>query len=63
MTRMARKVDADLQGTIAVAADVESLPLLEFSGFGISYRSRDKSMKYVADKTISILPELLVLVE
>lgn len=53
----------DLQSTIAVMAGAESIPVVNAVGLSVGYRSKDKRVKKAVDKTISILPELLMLVE
>jgi glycosyltransferase involved in cell wall biosynthesis len=63
MNLIAKEAKTDLQSTIAVMSGPESLPMVGPAGLSVAYRSKDKGLKKAADKTISILPELLMLVE
>lgn len=61
--RAAEQANSDAEGTIVVTARSEALPLMQAAGLSVAYRSKDKLVKKTAAKTISILPELLILVE
>lgn len=49
--------------TIMVANSVKSLPLHRAAGLSIAYKPKDKELKEAADKTISMLAEILAIVE
>lgn len=61
--RAANQAETDAEGTIMVAASSDAIPLMQAAGLSVAYRSKDKSLRKNAAKTISILPELLILVE
>ncbi len=63
MNAMANAAKTDLQSTIAIMSSSESLPMVGPAGLSVAYRSKDKNLRKAVDKTISILPELLMLVE
>jgi len=63
MNRAATAAGTDLESTITIVSSKESLPMVAPAGLSIAYRTKDKNLKKAVDKTISILPELLMLVE
>jgi glucosyl-3-phosphoglycerate synthase len=63
MSRAAKDAGTDLESTIVIVSGTESLPMIAPAGLSVAYRAKDKYLKKAADKTISILPELLMLVE
>lgn len=63
MHKAVRAADTSAENTIAVVSSQEGIPLLEEAGLGISYRSKSREVRQASNKNISILPELLMLVE
>lgn len=49
--------------TIMIANSPKSIPLQNSAGLSVAYKPTDKNMKTMADKTISVLAEILAIVE
>ena len=49
--------------TVMVANSPKCLPLFLKTGFSIAFRPEDQFLKEIADKTITILPEILAIME
>lgn len=58
-----RKQKIKASEAIMVASTLETVPLIETTGLGIAFRPTTKELKEKAEKTISVLAELLAIVE
>jgi HAD superfamily phosphoserine phosphatase-like hydrolase len=61
--RVIRKANVGLPETVIVASTVRALPIFQRVGLGLAYRPKNKELKMTADKTITVLAEVLALVE
>ncbi len=61
--RVAKKTGTKLSEAVIVANSSRMLPIFDNVGLSIAYRSKSKNLKAVADKTITVLAEILALVE
>lgn len=61
--RMLQLAKVKATETIMVANSKRSIPLQNFAGLSIAYQPKDKILKEIADKTITVLAELLAIVE
>ncbi|HOX41212.1 MAG TPA: HAD-IB family phosphatase [bacterium] len=63
LNRILRKTELKCSEAIAVANSSKALPLIKAAGLGIAYRPSNSELKDHASKTISLLPELLAIIE
>lgn len=61
--RLTRRINAKLEEVVMVAHTERALPILDRAGLSLAYRPKAKEMKTRADKTITVLAEVLALVE
>ncbi|MBI4032784.1 HAD-IB family phosphatase [Candidatus Berkelbacteria bacterium] len=61
--RLARRAKVRLKDTVVVANSPKVIPILGKVGLSLAYRPTSKELRREADKTISVLAEILALVE
>jgi len=63
MASAIRKAGVKASQTIMVANSKRSIPIMKSAGLSIAYRPKSSELKEVADKTISVLAEILAIIE
>lgn len=63
IVRLARRRRIKMKQIVLVTSSTRTFELFEKVGLTVAYRPTNKELKLMADKTIKILPELLIIVE
>jgi 3-deoxy-D-manno-octulosonate 8-phosphate phosphatase KdsC-like HAD superfamily phosphatase len=63
LPRILAKTKVKPSEVLLIANSPQCIDIMQKVGFSIAYRPKDKILREVADKTISILPEILAIIE